>query len=148
MDHDDANLNDTFLLCKSRARSSNACAGAEWKKVRTILNPSFTAAKMKMMTQIVNSCTDQMLEVLEDSVTKRAVVDMFKVSQGLSLDVIAKCALAWQVCKSSSFRKLILVANALCPLSEDPSVELYGGAPESHYSRETLPLALVIRTCV
>lgn len=82
----------------------NAFAGGEWKTVRSVLNPSFTAAKMKMMMEIMSGCTDGMLEVLEERVSKSDVVDMFKVSQGLTLDVITKCALAWQVIKSKCFK--------------------------------------------
>ncbi|XP_040078399.1 cytochrome P450 3A18 [Ixodes scapularis] len=68
-----------------------------WKKVRTVLNPTFSAVKMKQMMQIMNACTDEFVDVLDDYAKKGKVVDMFKVAQGLSLDVITKCALAWQV---------------------------------------------------
>lgn len=71
--------------------------GDEWKKVRTVLNPSFTAAKMKLLTNVMHQCSDVMLNLLDESVSKGEVIDMFKVSQGLSMDVISKCALAWQV---------------------------------------------------
>ncbi|CAN8019280.1 unnamed protein product, partial [Ixodes persulcatus] len=71
--------------------------GDEWKKVRTVLNPSFSSSKMKLMTQIMSSCADATLEVVEDHVKKGEVVEMLRVSQGLSLDVISKCAFAWQV---------------------------------------------------
>ncbi|CAN7937282.1 unnamed protein product [Ixodes hexagonus] len=71
--------------------------GDTWKKVRTVLNPTFSAAKMKQMTEIMNACTDEFVSVLDDYGKEDKVVDMFKVAQGLSLDVITKCALAWQV---------------------------------------------------
>ncbi|CAN7992800.1 unnamed protein product [Ixodes hexagonus] len=83
--------------------------GDEWKKVRTVLNPSFSASKMKLMTQIMGSCAEEMLEVVEDHAMKGKVVEMFSVSQGLSLDVIAKCALAWQVdCQKNPNDPLLL----------------------------------------
>ncbi|EEC05099.1 cytochrome P450, putative [Ixodes scapularis] len=47
--------------------------GDEWKKVRTVLNPSFSASKMKLMTQIMSSCADATLEVVEDHVKKGEV---------------------------------------------------------------------------
>lgn len=65
--------------------------------MRTVLNPTFSAVKMKQMMQIMNACTDEFVDVLDDYAKKGKVVDMFKVAQGLSLDVITKCALAWQV---------------------------------------------------
>lgn len=72
-------------------------AAETWKKVRTVLNPTFSAVKMKQMMQIMNSCTEEFVDVLDDYAKKGKVVDMFRVAQGLSLDVITKCALAWQV---------------------------------------------------
>lgn len=79
------------------ASSLLALRGKDWKKVRTVLNPSFSASKMKMMMHALSTCTDEMLEVLDEYVTRGDVVDMHKVAQGLSLHVIGKCALAWQV---------------------------------------------------
>ncbi|KAG0427794.1 hypothetical protein HPB47_025175 [Ixodes persulcatus] len=57
-------------------------AGDEWKKVRAVLNPCFSASKMKLMTQIMGSCADAMLEVVEDRVKKGETVEMYRVSQG------------------------------------------------------------------
>ncbi|EEC00505.1 cytochrome P450, putative, partial [Ixodes scapularis] len=87
-----------FPICTGPFASSIvALEGDEWKKVRAVLNPCFSASKMKLMTQIMGSCADVMIEVVEDHVEKGETVEMYRVSQGLSLDVIAKCALAWQV---------------------------------------------------
>lgn len=72
-------------------------AGDEWKNVRTLMNPSFTSAKMKLMTGIIDACVDEMVKVLDKKAKDGAPVDVSKVSCGLSLDVVAKCALAWQV---------------------------------------------------
>ncbi|CAN7940488.1 unnamed protein product, partial [Ixodes hexagonus] len=72
-------------------------AGPEWKKVRSALNPSFSASKMKTMTPIIHRCVDVMLEVLHDHTDKGEMVNMLDVLQGLTLDVITKCALALQV---------------------------------------------------
>lgn len=52
---------------------------------------------MKLLTNVMHQCSDVMLNLLDESVSKGEVIDMFKVSQGLSMDVISKCALAWQV---------------------------------------------------
>ncbi|CAN7937283.1 unnamed protein product [Ixodes hexagonus] len=71
--------------------------GDTWKKVRTLLNPTFSALKMKHMTQIMKACTDEMAAVLDDRAKKGEAVDLFRVAQALSLDMITRCALAWQV---------------------------------------------------
>ncbi|CAN7990005.1 unnamed protein product, partial [Ixodes pacificus] len=84
-------------------------AGDQWKKVRAVLSPCFNASKMKLMTQIMGSCADAMLEVVEDRVEKGETVEVYSVSQGLSLDVIAKCAFAWQVdCQKNPHDPLLL----------------------------------------
>lgn len=71
--------------------------GEEWKKIRAKLNPIFTPAKIRMLTPIVQNCVDQMMEVLDETVTKGEAVDIDNVSRGYSMDVITKSALAWQV---------------------------------------------------
>ncbi|CAN7937293.1 unnamed protein product [Ixodes hexagonus] len=71
--------------------------GDDWKQVRSVLNPSFSATKMKLLMHIMNACADVTLEVIDASAQKGETVDMTRVSKGLSMDVITKCALAWQV---------------------------------------------------
>ncbi|KAM7303440.1 cytochrome P450 3A29 [Ixodes scapularis] len=71
--------------------------GDEWKKMRTLLNPAFSTAKMRLMMQTINKCADVFVDILTESSQKGEVLEMYKVAQGLSLDVITKCALAWQV---------------------------------------------------
>ncbi|KAM7303985.1 cytochrome P450 3A5 [Ixodes scapularis] len=97
--------------------------GEEWKKVRTVLNPSFSASKMKLMTQIMGSCADAMVEVVEDRAEKGEAVEMFRVSQGLSLEVIAKCALAWQVdCQKNPKDPLLLGVRKIFEDAENAAV--------------------------
>lgn len=75
-----------------------ALQGNEWKRVRTILNPSFSVAKMKLMSQVMNACGNTLVKVISEHISaERSVVNITKLSQGLSMDVITKCALAWQV---------------------------------------------------
>lgn len=71
--------------------------GQDWKHVRTVLNPSFSAAKMKLMTPIISRCVHDFMDVLERKAETGEPLDAMQVSQGLSLDVIANCALAWQL---------------------------------------------------
>lgn len=71
--------------------------GAEWKHVRTVLNPSFSAAKMKLMTPIISRCVEDFMSVMEQKADNAEAINVMEVAQGLSLDVIANCALAWQL---------------------------------------------------
>ncbi|KAH9360219.1 hypothetical protein HPB48_018859 [Haemaphysalis longicornis] len=70
--------------------------GADWKHVRTVLNPSFSAAKMKLMTPIISRCVEDFMSVMERKADTGEAINVMEAAQGLSLDVIANCALAWQ----------------------------------------------------
>lgn len=106
------------------ASSLLALRGKDWKKVRTVLNPSFSASKMKMMMHALSTCTDEMLEVLDEYVTRGDVVDMHKVAQGLSLHVIGKCALAWQVdCQKNPRDPLLLSVREFFAGTENVAFE-------------------------
>ncbi|EEC10739.1 cytochrome P450, putative [Ixodes scapularis] len=95
--------------------------GDEWKNVRTLMNPSFTSAKMKLMTGIIDACVDEMVRVLDKKAKDGAPVDVSKVSCGLSLDVVAKCALAWQVdCQKSPDDPFVLKLRNIVQNSETP----------------------------
>lgn len=72
--------------------------GDEWKRVRTVLSPSFSSAKMKLMWHTLSACGDTTVDVISEHLDAgRAVFDITSLSQAFSMDVITKCALAWQV---------------------------------------------------
>uniref|UniRef100_A0A147BN64 Putative cytochrome n=1 Tax=Ixodes ricinus TaxID=34613 RepID=A0A147BN64_IXORI len=104
--------------------------GDEWKKVRTLMNPSFTSAKMKLMTRIIDACADEMLDVLSDKAKDEAPVDVGKVSCGFSLDVIAKCALAWQVdCQKNPDDPIVLKLRHIFDHAETPVTNTFVAFP-------------------
>lgn len=72
--------------------------GDEWKNVRSTLNPSFTSAKMKLMLHTIDQCADTAIEIVNERVSTggHADINVSKLCQGISLDVITKCALGWQ----------------------------------------------------
>ena len=67
--------------------------GSRWKEIRTILNPTFSAMKLKTMTPIMDSAIDIMLNKIEQSAQKKEEFDIYTNFQLLTTDVIAKCAL-------------------------------------------------------
>lgn len=98
--------------------------GAEWKRVRSVLNPTFSSVKIKQMSAIVRGCVDTMMEVLEEKCRNGQPVDMLKVAQGFSLDVITKCAFAWQVdCQRNPNDPLLLGVRKLFEEAEQPAVQ-------------------------
>jgi len=66
-----------------------------WKEIRHILTPTFSSYKMKGMVPIMNDCAGILTEVLEQKVGTQ--FDIYGYFQGLTLDVISRCALALQL---------------------------------------------------
>lgn len=96
--------------------------GDEWKKVRSVMNPSFSGAKMKMISRIMNECVDIMLAKLDQQLANNeTAVDVSKMTQGLTMDAIAKSILAWEPDSQrnpddpfvSSLRKTLTEADTL-----------------------------------
>ncbi|XP_049269990.1 cytochrome P450 3A43 [Rhipicephalus sanguineus] len=72
--------------------------GDDWKSVRGMLNPSFTSAKIKRMLDTIHQCCDITKDILRECVAcdGYATANISAICQGLSLDIITKCALGWQ----------------------------------------------------
>lgn len=71
--------------------------GKDWKRARSTLAPTFTAAKMKKMSGIMEGTIETMTELLEEQVARGSSVDFNEVYQRMTLDAIGKCALAMNV---------------------------------------------------
>ncbi|KAH6938099.1 hypothetical protein HPB50_006776 [Hyalomma asiaticum] len=72
-------------------------AGAEWRKVRSIMNQGFTATKVKQYSSIVNQCASVFVDILGELCTKSKLAEMYGLTQSLALDIITKAALAWEI---------------------------------------------------
>ncbi|GBN73855.1 Cytochrome P450 3A5, partial [Araneus ventricosus] len=81
---DVAPLNKTLLALKDK----------RWKEVRSLLTPTFSSGKIKLMTHIVSKKVDVTVSVVDKHADKNEMFDMYQLFQGLTLDVIADCALA------------------------------------------------------
>ena len=67
--------------------------GPQWKMMRTILNPTFSSAKLKTMTATMSSCTDIFLDKVQKKANSGEEFDLYQAFQLLTTDVIAKTAL-------------------------------------------------------
>ncbi|GIY54994.1 hypothetical protein CDAR_254313 [Caerostris darwini] len=68
--------------------------GEKWKRVRTILTPTFSTAKLKGMIPAVNQVCDSALSVLEEKSQKGEIIDIYNILQRLTLDIICAQAFA------------------------------------------------------
>ncbi|XP_032378719.1 thromboxane-A synthase [Etheostoma spectabile] len=68
-----------------------------WKRVRSILTPSFSSAKMKEMVPLINTATDALMSNLNVSAESGQAFDIHRCFGCFTMDVIASVAFATQV---------------------------------------------------
>uniref|UniRef100_A0A3Q1IZF4 Thromboxane-A synthase n=1 Tax=Anabas testudineus TaxID=64144 RepID=A0A3Q1IZF4_ANATE len=68
-----------------------------WKRVRSILTPSFSAARMKEMVPLINTATDALMKNLNVYAESGEAFDIHKCFGCFTMDVIASVAFATQV---------------------------------------------------
>lgn len=79
-------------------RSSLLCLkGEEWKHVRSVLNRSYTAAKVKLMMSTMDRCSEVTIEQVGKAAGSGLPADITAIARMCSMDIITKCALAWEV---------------------------------------------------
>lgn len=69
----------------------------QWKRVRSILTPSFSAAKMKVMVPLINTATDALMSNFNAFAESGEAFDIHKCFGCFTMDVIASVAFATQV---------------------------------------------------
>ncbi|KAM6936896.1 thromboxane-A synthase [Xenentodon cancila] len=68
-----------------------------WKRVRSILTPSFSAAKMKEMVPLINTATDALMNNLNVHAESAEAFDIHRCFGCFTMDVIASVAFGTQV---------------------------------------------------
>lgn len=66
--------------------------GAEWKKLRSKLSPTFTSGKMKQMFALVVNVADELSDVLRNTQSQSPEVDIKELVARYTTDVIGTCA--------------------------------------------------------
>lgn len=75
----------------------NAMFGTQddhWKKLRSIISPTFSSGKMKKMFHLVEESVDSCEEVLEKAAEESSDLDLKEFFGNLTMDVIGRCAFA------------------------------------------------------
>uniref|UniRef100_A0A3Q3KYB1 Thromboxane-A synthase n=1 Tax=Mastacembelus armatus TaxID=205130 RepID=A0A3Q3KYB1_9TELE len=73
-----------------------------WKRVRSILTPSFSAAKMKEMVPLINTATDALMNTMNVYAESGEAFDIHRCFGCFTMDVIASVAFATQVDSQSN----------------------------------------------
>ncbi|GFS45437.1 cytochrome P450 3A41 [Nephila pilipes] len=97
---DVAPLNKTILALKDK----------RWKEVRSLLTPTFSSGKIKLMTHIVDKKVDVTVAEVSKKAEKNEMFDMYELVQGLTLDVIADCALAMKTHCQENPKDIFLIS--------------------------------------
>ncbi|CAG2115653.1 unnamed protein product [Medioppia subpectinata] len=69
-------------------------SGDDWKRLRTIVSPTFTSGKMRKMFPMVRECLGDYLDVLEVYATQGRDLNVKDMYQKLTMNVIGRCAFA------------------------------------------------------
>eukprot|EP00057_Strongylocentrotus_purpuratus_P030619 XP_782215.3 PREDICTED: cytochrome P450 3A24 [Strongylocentrotus purpuratus] len=68
-----------------------------WKGIRNIITPTFSAAKMKLMSPLINKCADRLLKHLEKHQKIHGNIECRELVGAFVMDTIASCAFGLNV---------------------------------------------------
>ncbi|XP_036144421.1 cytochrome P450 9e2-like isoform X2 [Monomorium pharaonis] len=74
------------------AKNLFSLRGEEWRNVRTLLSPSFTSSKMKMMFTLMSECAEEFTKFLLTLPEDKCEIDIKDAFSKYMNDVIATCA--------------------------------------------------------
>ncbi|CAF0990126.1 unnamed protein product [Rotaria sp. Silwood1] len=67
--------------------------GASWRRQRHVINPTFSSAKLKLMSPLVNGCIEAMLnKVSQITHNEHTEINIYELYKRLTMDVICRCA--------------------------------------------------------
>lgn len=95
-----------------------------WQKLRSMISPSFTTGKMRVLTPKINECISHLLKNMNYVTGMRRTVDVVKLYNSFSLDVVAATAFGIQL---DSFNEPDdpIVLNAKKFFSRKPATRLF-----------------------
>ncbi|XP_046378259.2 cytochrome P450 3A13-like [Haliotis rufescens] len=85
--------------------------GAHWKRVRSIISPSFSSAKLRLMGAAINDCAMTLSKNFSKVVGKNEAVNMKKYFSAYTIDVISRTAFGIKIDSQNDFDNPF-VANA------------------------------------
>ncbi|CAF1225228.1 unnamed protein product [Didymodactylos carnosus] len=66
--------------------------GATWKRQRHVINPTFSAIKLKEMAPLINDCINQLMNKLQTYADKNEEFNIYELYKRMTMDVICRCA--------------------------------------------------------
>ena len=76
----------------SRSQNVFFSWGEQWRRQRHIISPTFSAAKLKLMSPLINGCIDNAMAKLVDHVETGQEFNIYLYYKRMTMDVICRCA--------------------------------------------------------
>jgi cytochrome P450 len=81
------------ILGRRSIKSVSSSSGATWRRHRHVLNPTFTAAKLKLMSPLINGCISNVMEKFVDHAKNDGEFNIYIYYKRMTMDVICKYTL-------------------------------------------------------
>ncbi|KAL4230411.1 Cytochrome P450 3A4 [Mactra antiquata] len=89
------NRGDTVIPTERWQNSINNAKGSKWKYLRSVIQPAFSSAKIKVMSPIIRKSFDELLSILNNNVGEE--IDISERYSALTMDVICTTAFGIEV---------------------------------------------------
>ncbi|CAF1579102.1 unnamed protein product, partial [Didymodactylos carnosus] len=66
--------------------------GTRWKRQRNVINPTFSAIKLKQMSPLINACINELMKKLPYYSEKHEDFNIYALYKRMTMDVICRCA--------------------------------------------------------
>jgi len=67
-------------------------SGDQWRRHRHVINPTFSAAKLKLMSPLINGCISNVMEKLIAHADNHSEFNIYTYYKRMTMDVICRCA--------------------------------------------------------
>ncbi|CAF1165074.1 unnamed protein product, partial [Didymodactylos carnosus] len=78
-------------LSSSKHASLFDAHGLKWKRQRSIINPTFSASKLKQMSPLINDRVDRMINMLSSYCESNQEFDIYVLYKRMTMDVVCRC---------------------------------------------------------
>lgn len=81
-----------FILRKSRGNKVHllGASGAKWHRQRQVINPTFSSAKLKLMTSTINECIEALMGKLLEKCEEQQQFNIYILYKRLTMDIICE----------------------------------------------------------
>lgn len=69
----------------------------DWKRIRTIVSPTFSSGKIKRMIRIIKECSKVVIQIIKMESAKNNSVDVLRIYGAFTMDVIANAAFSVKI---------------------------------------------------